>query len=76
MRARLSGSLGAKLLLGQLLVVIAGALTLLLVALLLGPGIFRGHVRDALGYVPPEVGRHLDMAFHTATLISLAVAVG
>ena len=75
MRARLSGSLGAKLLLGQLLVVIAGALTLLLVALLLGPGIFRGHVRDALGYVPPEVGRHLDMAFHTATLISLAVAV-
>jgi two-component system sensor histidine kinase BaeS len=76
MRARLSGSLGAKLLLGQLLVVIAGALTLLFVALLLGPGIFRGHVRDALGYVPPEVGRHLDMAFHTATLISLAVAVG
>jgi signal transduction histidine kinase len=75
MRARLSGSLGAKLLLGQLLVVIAGALTLLLVALQLGPGIFRGHVRDALGYVPPEVGRHLDMAFHTATLISLAVAV-
>ena len=75
MRARLSGSLGAKLLLGQLLVVIAGALTLLLVALLLGPGIFRGHVRDALGYVPPDVGRHLDMAFHTATLISLAVAV-
>jgi signal transduction histidine kinase len=75
MRARLSASLGAKLLLGQLLVVIAGALTLLLVALLLGPGIFRGHVRDALGYVPPEVGRHLDMAFHTATLLSLAVAV-
>ena len=76
MRARLSGSLGAKLLLGQLLIVIAGALTLLLVALLVGPGIFRGHVRDALGYVPPEVGRHLDMAFHTATLVSLAVAVG
>ncbi len=75
MRARLSGSLGAKLLLGQLLVVIAGALTMLIVALLLGPGIFRGHVRDALGYVPPEVGRHLDMAFHTATLNSLAVAV-
>ena len=75
MRARLSGSLGAKLLVGQLLVVIAGAVTLLLVALLLGPGIFRRHVRDALGYVPPDVGRHLDMAFHTATLISLAVAV-
>jgi two-component system, OmpR family, sensor histidine kinase BaeS len=32
-------------------------------------------VRDALGYVPPDVGRHLDMAFHSATLISLGVAV-
>ena len=76
MRKRLSGSLGAKLLAGQLLVVLTGALTLLLVALLVGPAIFRTHVRDALGYVPPDVGRHLDMAFHTATLISLGVAVG
>jgi two-component system, OmpR family, sensor histidine kinase BaeS len=72
---RLSGSLSAKLLAGQLLVVLTGALTLLLVALLVGPAIFRMHVRDALGYVPPDVGRHLDMAFHTATLISLGVAV-
>ena len=76
MRQRLSGSLSAKLLAGQLLVVLTGALTLLLVALLVGPAIFRMHVRDALGYVPPDVGRHLDMAFHAATLISLGVAVG
>lgn len=76
MRKRLSGSLSAKLLAGQLLVVLTGALTLLLVALLVGPAIFRMHVRDALGYVPPDVGRHLDMAFHAATLISLGVAVG
>jgi two-component system, OmpR family, sensor histidine kinase BaeS len=75
-RRRLSGSLRAKLLAGQLLVVLTGALTLLLVALLVGPAIFRMHVRDALGYVPPDVGHHLDMAFHTATLISLGVAVG
>ena len=76
MRRRLPGSLSAKLLASQLLVVLTGALTLLLVALLVGPAIFRMHVRDALGYVPPDVGRHLDMAFHTATLISLGVAVG
>ena len=76
MRKRLSGSLSAKLLAGQLLVVLTGALTLLLVALLVGPAIFRMHVRDALGYVPPDVGHHLDMAFHVATLISLGVAVG
>jgi len=75
-RQRLSGSLSAKLLAGQLLVVLTGALTLLLVALLVGPAIFRMHVRDALGYVPPDVGHHLDMAFHAATLISLGVAVG
>jgi len=75
-RKRLSDSLSAKLLAGQLLVVLTGAVTLLLVALLVGPAIFRTHVRDALGYVPPDVGRHLDMAFHTATLISLGVAVG
>ena len=76
MRARLSRSLNAKLLAGQLLVVLAGAGTLLLVALALGPRIFRHHVRDALGYVPPDVGHHLDTAFHTATLISLAIAIG
>jgi signal transduction histidine kinase len=76
MRNRLSRSLSAKLLAGQLLVVVAGAGTLLLVALLLGPGIFRRHVLDALGYVPPDVAHHLDMAFNDATLISLGIAVG
>jgi two-component system sensor histidine kinase BaeS len=75
-RKRLSRSLSAKLLASQLLVVLTGALTLLLVALLVGPGIFRRHIRDALGYVPPDVGHHLDMAFNTATLISLGIAVG
>jgi signal transduction histidine kinase len=75
MRKRLSRSLSAKLLAGQLLVVLAGAGTLLGVALLLGPGIFRRHVLDALGYVPPDVARHLDMAFNDATLVSLGIAV-
>jgi two-component system sensor histidine kinase BaeS len=74
-RARLSGSMLAKLLASQLLVVVAGAGTLLLVALSVGPAVFRRHVRDALGFVPPDVARHLDMAFSDATLISLAVAV-
>jgi two-component system, OmpR family, sensor histidine kinase BaeS len=76
MRARLSRSLTAKLLASQLLVVLMGAGTLLALALSLGPGIFRSHVRDALGYVPPDVARHLDMAFSDATLLSLGIAVG
>jgi signal transduction histidine kinase len=68
--------MSAKLLASQLLVVLAGAGTLLLVALSVGPGIFHHHIRDALGYVPPDVARHLDMAYNTATLISLGIAVG
>lgn len=76
MRARLTSSMSAKLLAGQLLVVLAGAGTLLLVALSVGPGIFRHHIREALGYVPPDVARHLNMAFSDATLVSLGVAVG
>jgi two-component system sensor histidine kinase BaeS len=76
MRARISRSLTTKLLASQLLVVLAGAGTLLLVALSVGPGVFRSHVRDALGYVPPDVSRHLDMAFSDATLLSLGIAVG
>jgi two-component system sensor histidine kinase BaeS len=76
MRARLSRSLTAKLLASQLLVVLAGAGTLLALALSLGPGIFRRHVHDALGYVPPDVARHLDMAFSDATLLSLGIAIG
>jgi signal transduction histidine kinase len=68
--------MSAKLLASQLLVVVAGAGTLLLVALSIGPGIFHHHIRDALGYVPPDVARHLDMAYNDATLISLGIAVG
>lgn len=76
MRKRLSGNLTAKLFVGQMLVMFAGAGTLLLTAFSLGPGIFRHHVREALGYVPPDVARHLDMAFSNATLLSLGIAVG
>ena len=75
MRARLASSLAAKLLASQLLVVLAGAGTLFALALSLGPGIFRRHVREALGFVPPDVAHHLDMAFSQATLLSLGIAI-
>jgi hypothetical protein len=71
----LRGSLVAKLLAAQLLVVVAGALTLAFVALAVAPGLFHGHVRDALGVVPQDVSRHLDEAFQDSVLLSLAVAV-
>lgn len=69
-------SMVAKLIIMQLLVIVAGSVTLLLIALGIGPGIFREHVRDALGIVPADVSRHLDEAFSEATLIALGIAVG
>ena len=67
-------SFGRKLLAAQLLVVIAGSLTLLAVALSVGPIFFHRHVREALGVVPPDVARHLDMAFSQSTLLALGIA--
>ena len=72
---RLRRSLGAKLLAAQLLVVATGTVTLAAVALVLAPGLFDGHVREALGLVPPDVSRHLDEAFWSAFALSLLVAV-
>ena len=74
-RERFRKSIAAKLLAAHLLVIVAGSMTLLLIALSLGPGVFRGHVRDALGVVPPDVARHLDTAFGQATLVALVVAI-
>lgn len=75
MPSRLRRSLTAKLVLAQLAVIVAGSATLALVALLLGPTLFHDHVRDALGYVPPTVLRHLDQAFGESLAISLGVAI-
>ena len=68
-------SLTGKLLLAQLLVIVAGATTLALVALAIAPGLFREHVRDALGVVPEDVARHLDEAFDDAVLLALGIAI-
>ena len=74
MIARLRRSFAAKLLVAELLVVVAGAGTLLAVAFTVGPLLFHRHVRDALGVVPPDVARHLDSAFNQSTVVSLAIA--
>ena len=75
MPARLRRSLTAKLLAAELLVILAGSGTLLLVSVAVGPGIFRDHVRHALGALPADVARHLDIAFEQATLVALGIAV-
>jgi signal transduction histidine kinase len=64
-----------KLLAAQLAVIVAGSVTLALVALLLGPALFHRHIRDALGYVPPTVLHHLDQAFGESLALSLGVGI-
>jgi signal transduction histidine kinase len=73
--SRLRRSLTAKVLAGQLAVIVAGSATLLLVAFVVGPGVFHRHVEDALGFVPDPVLTHLDAAFVEALAVSLAVAM-
>lgn len=68
-------SLAAKLVVAQLLVILAGSVTLALVAVLVAPGLFHTHVREALGVVPQAVTDHLDQAFMDATLVALAIAM-
>jgi len=69
-------SLGAKLLLSQMLVVVAGSLTLGVVALAVAPGVFHTHVRMALGTIPPRVGHHLDEGLARAMLVALGTGTG
>jgi two-component system, OmpR family, sensor histidine kinase BaeS len=72
---RVRGSLTGKLLAGELAVIAAGSVTLATVAFLLGPPIFRRHVREALGYVPPDVIEHLNDAFSEALWLAIAIAI-
>ena len=72
---RTSVGLGPRLLLAQGLVILAGAGTLLAVALVLAPGLFRHHVEEAAGPIRGSLATHLDEAFARALLTSLGVAV-
>ncbi len=75
MRARLRRSLTAKLLAAELLIVLAGSGTLLLVSLAIGPGIFRNHVHEVLKAIPADVAHHLDIAFAEATIVALGIGI-
>jgi signal transduction histidine kinase len=67
--------LGARLFAATGLVVLAGATTLLVVALLVAPPVFHAHLRMALGDLTAATLSHADQAFATAMLLSLAMAV-
>jgi two-component system, OmpR family, sensor histidine kinase BaeS len=67
--------LARRLLLGQVLVIAVGLLTLAGVAFVAGPPVFRHHVHEALGEVTPAVAAHLDEAFTTTVLLAGGLGV-
>jgi len=69
------GRLATRLFATQALIVIAGALTLVVVAVVVAPGLFRDHLQRAVGPVPPDLAHHLDQALAQALLLSLGIAV-
>jgi signal transduction histidine kinase len=67
--------LAPRLFAATALVVLAGAGTLLAVALLVAPGLFHQHLRMAVGTIAPDLQHHVDEAFGYAILISLGTAL-
>lgn len=67
--------LAARLFLSQVLVVMAGAVTVWVLVAVVGPPIFRVHLKRAVGDVGPDMVRHVEEAFQSATALSITVAV-
>ena len=73
--SRSRSGFGSRLLIGQTLVGVAGALTTWVVASAVGPGIFHDHLdRAGVGHTPAETD-HVEAAFASALLVSLSVAL-
>src|SRR6266508_5810263 len=67
-------SLAVRLVAAQLLVIVAGCVTLAVVALAVAPGLFRGHARAAFAVLPPGAVGHLQQGFQDAIMVALAIA--
>ena len=75
MRSRTEpGSLTTRLLISQIDVSIAMALTMVIVAAIAGPSLFEAHMHQA-GQANPGVLAHSEEAFRTAGFISLAIGL-
>lgn len=73
-RRRASG-FGARLLLAQALLLVAGAVTAYLVASAVGPGLFHEHLLEAGTDPSGSETYHLEMAFRDALLVAMGVAL-
>jgi signal transduction histidine kinase len=74
-RARRQSGFGARLLGAQALVLLAGAVTTWVVAAIVGPAIFREHLRRAgVSHTASEAG-HVERAFTSSLAISISIAL-
>jgi len=67
--------LAGRLFAAQLLVIVAGSLTLVLTTLAVAPGLFRLHAHQAFTVLPPSATAHLKQGFQDAVLLALGIAV-
>jgi two-component system sensor histidine kinase BaeS len=67
--------LAPRLLLNNLLVIVAGAGTVLVTALLIAPAVFDSHLRSVEPIADPELLEHVARAFDQALLVSLGVGI-
>ncbi|MGG5258716.1 sensor histidine kinase [Phycicoccus avicenniae] len=74
-RPRAARGFGARLLLAQALLLVAGAVTAYLVASLVGPGLFHQHLLEAGTDPSSSETYHLEMAFRDALLVAMGVAL-
>lgn len=66
---------GARLLVAQALVLLAGAVTTWVVAVVVGPAVFRDHLRRAgVSHTTSEAG-HVEQAFTASLAISISIAL-
>ncbi len=68
--------LGSRLFAAQALIVVAGALTLMVVAVVVAPGLLRAHTHSVMGPMMSErIAQDLNQALARALLLSLGIAV-
>jgi signal transduction histidine kinase len=73
--ARLGDRLAARLFAAQALVVGVGALTLVLVAVVIAPGLYRDRIHGMMGQMSSEMTGSLDHALAATLVPALAIAV-
>lgn len=75
-RPKLAGlSLAPRLLLNNLLVILAGSSTVLVTALLIAPAVFQLHLQSVAPAPDPQVMEHVARAFDQAILVALGAGI-